>query len=161
MRDRDRGRDIGRGRSRLPPGSLIWNLIPGPQDHDLSWRQTQLLSLPGAPKCMFLNTIWKAPGWLSGWASAFGSGCDPRVMGSSLTSGSLQGICFSFCLSLCLSLINKLSLKKWKGHENFHWMWFIVIWYCICSLPKSTLYAITCTHPALGYTVLESQLVSL
>ena len=34
-----RGRAIGRGRSRLPTGSLIWDLIPGPRDHDLSRRQ--------------------------------------------------------------------------------------------------------------------------
>ena len=31
-----RGRDIGRGRNQLPPGSLRQNSIPGPQDHDLS-----------------------------------------------------------------------------------------------------------------------------
>ena len=31
-----------------------------------------------------------APGWLSGWASAFGSGHDLRVPGSSPASGSLQ-----------------------------------------------------------------------
>ena len=40
MRDIERGRDIGRGRSRLPAGSLVLKLIPGPQDHDLSQRQT-------------------------------------------------------------------------------------------------------------------------
>ena len=62
-----------------------------------------------------------APGWLSDWASAFGSGCDCRVLGSSSTSGSRQGACFSLCLCLCLSLwvshewINKiLKLKKIK-----------------------------------------------
>ena len=50
-----------------------------------------------------------APGWLSGWASAFGSGPDPRVLGSSPTSGSPEGTCFSLCLCLCLSvyLMNK------------------------------------------------------
>ena len=37
---KDTGRDIGRGRSRLPAGSLMQDLIPGPRDHDLSWRQT-------------------------------------------------------------------------------------------------------------------------
>ena len=31
-----RGRDTGRGRSRLHAGSLIWDSIPGPQDHTLS-----------------------------------------------------------------------------------------------------------------------------
>ena len=34
-----------------------------------------------------------APGWLSGGTSAFGSGCDPWVLGA----------CFSLCLRLCLS----------------------------------------------------------
>ena len=45
-----------------------------------------------------------APGWFSGWSSAFLSGCDPGVLGSSPTSGSLQGAYFSFCFCLCLSL---------------------------------------------------------
>ena len=41
MRDTQReSRDIGRGRSRLPVGSLMQDLIPGPWDHDLSQRQT-------------------------------------------------------------------------------------------------------------------------
>ena len=35
----ERGRDIGRGRSRLPTGSPMRDSIPGPQDHDLSQRQ--------------------------------------------------------------------------------------------------------------------------
>ena len=37
MRDteRERGRDTGRGRSRLHSGSPTWNLIPDPQDHAL------------------------------------------------------------------------------------------------------------------------------
>ena len=38
-RHTQRGRDIGRGRSRLPLGSLMWDLSPGPQDHTLSQRQ--------------------------------------------------------------------------------------------------------------------------
>ena len=37
---RGRGRDIGEGRSRLPSGSLMNDSISGPQDHDLSQRQT-------------------------------------------------------------------------------------------------------------------------
>ena len=36
---RDRSRDTGRGRSRLPTGSPMWDLIPGPRDHTLSPRQ--------------------------------------------------------------------------------------------------------------------------
>ena len=38
-RHRERGRDIGRGRSRLSSGSLMWDSIPGPWDHDLSQGQ--------------------------------------------------------------------------------------------------------------------------
>ena len=38
-RHRERGRDIGRGRSRLPEGSSVWNSIPEPWDHDRSQRQ--------------------------------------------------------------------------------------------------------------------------
>ena len=42
-RHRERGgRGIGRRRSRLPMGNLMQNLIPGPQDHDLS--QMQMLN---------------------------------------------------------------------------------------------------------------------
>ena len=37
---RERGRDISRGRSRLPVGSLRRDLIPGSRDHNLSLRQT-------------------------------------------------------------------------------------------------------------------------
>ena len=39
MRDTERGRDTGRGRSRLHAGSLMRDSIPGLQDHDLSQRQ--------------------------------------------------------------------------------------------------------------------------
>ena len=41
MRDteRERGRDTGRGRYRLPAGSLMLDLIPGLQDHALGLRQ--------------------------------------------------------------------------------------------------------------------------
>ena len=38
MRDTERGRDIGRGRSRLHAGSLKWDLIPGLQYHALGCR---------------------------------------------------------------------------------------------------------------------------
>ena len=36
---RERGKDIGRGRTRFPVGSPIWDLIPGLQDHALSSRR--------------------------------------------------------------------------------------------------------------------------
>ena len=42
MRDTERGRDTGRGRSRLPAGSLMRDSIPRPQDHDLSQRQSSI-----------------------------------------------------------------------------------------------------------------------
>ena len=38
-RHRERDRDTGRGRSRLLVGSQMWDLIPGPQGHNLSQRQ--------------------------------------------------------------------------------------------------------------------------
>ena len=38
-RDREWGRDTGRGRSRLHAGSLMWDSILELQDHVLSWRQ--------------------------------------------------------------------------------------------------------------------------
>ena len=35
----ERGRDIGRGRIRIPVRNLMQDSIPGPRDHTLSWRQ--------------------------------------------------------------------------------------------------------------------------
>ena len=37
--EKERGRDTGRGRSRLHAGNLTWDSIPGPQDHALGRRQ--------------------------------------------------------------------------------------------------------------------------
>ena len=39
MRDTERGRDIGRRRSRLSAGGLMQDWTPGLQDHDLNGRQ--------------------------------------------------------------------------------------------------------------------------
>ena len=39
MRDIERGRDIGRGRSRFLRGSLMQDSVPGCWDHALSQRQ--------------------------------------------------------------------------------------------------------------------------
>ena len=36
----ERGRDIGRGRSKLHAGNPMWDSIPGHQDHNLGQRQT-------------------------------------------------------------------------------------------------------------------------
>ena len=53
MRDteRERGRDTDRGRSRLHAGSLMWDSIPGLQDHSLGQKQadTKPLNHPGIP----------------------------------------------------------------------------------------------------------------
>ena len=38
MRDLERGRDTGKGRSRLPAGSPMWDSVPRPRDQDLSQR---------------------------------------------------------------------------------------------------------------------------
>ena len=51
-----RGRDTGRGRSRLHAGSLTWDSILGLQDHALSGRQElKLLSHPGCPGEVIFN----------------------------------------------------------------------------------------------------------
>ena len=39
QRERERGRDTSRGRSRLHAGSPMWDSIPGVRDHSLSQRQ--------------------------------------------------------------------------------------------------------------------------
>ena len=57
--------------------------------------------------CLVKTYSSGAPGWLSGGASAFGSGHDPGVPGSSPTSGSLAGslllpLPVSLPLSVCL-----------------------------------------------------------
>ena len=67
-----------------------------------------------------VSVFW-TPGWLSCWASAFGSGHDPGISGSSPTLVSSRGACFSLCLCLCLylcvshELINKTFFKKIKS----------------------------------------------
>ena len=49
MRYRERGRDIGRGRSRLHTGNLMWNSIPDPELHAEPKVDAQRLSHPGVP----------------------------------------------------------------------------------------------------------------
>ena len=59
MRDREKGRDTGRGRSRLHAGSPMWDSILGLQDHTLGQRQidAQPLSHPGVPILISLKRI--------------------------------------------------------------------------------------------------------
>ena len=49
MSDTERGRDTGRGRSRLPAGSPMWDSIPGPGSQPELKPDAQPLSHPGAP----------------------------------------------------------------------------------------------------------------
>ena len=73
-----RGRDIGRGRSGLPVGSSMWDLILGPWDHALSWRQmlnywaTQALLYDLGifinPTLWVWNTIPVASKWWNPWS---------------------------------------------------------------------------------------------
>ena len=77
--------------------------ISNPLPHPTS--STSLILLYFQHTLNLLN-YW-APGWLSGWASVFGSGCDPGVLGSNPISGSPQGslllpLPMSLPLSLCL-----------------------------------------------------------
>ena len=55
MRDIERGRDIGRGRSRLLTGSLMWDSIPGPGSHPEPKADAQPLSHPGVPTRFFFE----------------------------------------------------------------------------------------------------------
>ena len=61
------------------------------------------------PRVELRKSYGGASGWLSVWASAFGSGRDPGVLRSSPASGSPQEACFSAYVSasLCVSLMNK------------------------------------------------------
>ena len=57
-RHKDRGRDIGRVRSKLPCGDaclLMWDFIPGPRDHDLSQSQTLNHCATQVPPCLSFN----------------------------------------------------------------------------------------------------------
>ena len=52
MRDREteRGRDPGRGRSRVPVGNPMWGLDPRTWGHNLSQRQTLNHRAPQPPR---------------------------------------------------------------------------------------------------------------
>ena len=67
---------------------------------------TRTRSWNSLPSLLWTKTLSvRTPGWLSGWASAFGSGPGPGVLGSSQSRIRLPtGCCFSLCLGLCLSL---------------------------------------------------------
>ena len=95
-RHRERGRDTGRGRSRLLLGSLMRDSIPGPQNHDLSQRQilnhwvTQVplrnrikkkkLAYPCLEQCCTNFNIHRAP-----WFWFGGSDLGPEILHSEQT----------------------------------------------------------------------------
>ena len=56
-RERERGRDTGRGRSRLPAGSPLWDSILGLQGHPGPKAGTKLLSHPEIPLKSFLISL--------------------------------------------------------------------------------------------------------
>ena len=55
MRDTEKGRDIGRGRSRLPAGSPTWDTIPDKGSQPEPKADAQPLSHPGVPQELILN----------------------------------------------------------------------------------------------------------
>ena len=59
MTETERGRDTGRGRSRLHARSLMWDSILGLQDHTLGQRYTKPLSHQGCPGKIFLTKLNK------------------------------------------------------------------------------------------------------
>ena len=99
----------------LPSDSILsaesaWDSFPLPL---LSFCSSpHSLSLSTINKISFKNEILGAPGWLSGWVFAFGSGCNTGLLESSPTWSSPQTPCFSLCLCLCLTLC--VSHKKNK-----------------------------------------------
>ena len=68
-----------------------------------------------------LNVGSRMPGWLSGGVSAFGSGPDPRVPGSSPASGSCMGPTSpSACVSASLCVSHELINEIFKCREQIH-----------------------------------------
>ena len=55
MRDTERGRDTGRGRSRLHAGSPTRGLYPGLQDHAPAEGFAKPLSHPGCPRLLTIG----------------------------------------------------------------------------------------------------------
>ena len=56
-REREGGRDTGRGRSRLHAGNLMWDSIPGLQDHTPGCRRRQTSAPLGLPALKFFKMM--------------------------------------------------------------------------------------------------------
>ena len=80
----------------------------------IKWKKMSVTHfISNAVQCSNKIEQTEQPRWPSGLAPP---GCDPGDPGSSPTSSSLHGACFSLCLCLCLSLSFSLSLSimnKW------------------------------------------------
>ena len=73
-KERERGRDTGRGRSRLHAGSRMQDSIPGPQDHALGWRRRWTAEPPRDPPPFLFVTHSSC--WLP---------CDPKHANGTFT----------------------------------------------------------------------------
>ena len=60
MRDTERGRDIDRGRGRLPAESPVWDSIPGPESLSEPKTDARPLSHPGAPVFHILDDTFES-----------------------------------------------------------------------------------------------------
>ena len=107
----------GRGENLQQAPEAGW--ISQPWDHDMSRNQESVPQLTMAPRCTLrrvfcvvipfwhfsgnscFSKFWRAPWWLTGWASAFSSGRDPGVLRSNLHIGLPAG---SLILPLPMSL---------------------------------------------------------
>ena len=88
---------------RLPLAQVV---IPGSWDqvlHQAPHREGACFSLWLCMHLSWVNKIFGQPWWCSCLVPPSAPGCDPGDPGSSPTSGSLHGACFSLCLCLCTS----------------------------------------------------------
>ena len=84
-------------------------------------------------KSLHFGALW----WLSGWVSAFGSGCDPGIESCiRLSAGSLL---LSLLVSLSLSWINKQNLKKQNKKQNKKTLQVPPVW-CATKRDISNIY---------------------
>ena len=83
------------------------------------------------------------PGWFSGWAAAFGSGCDPGPGIESHIRLPARSLLLSLPVSLplCLSWINKLKGRKKKNGRRFI-SWLVTK----LNLGESTWHSMVCAY---------------
>ena len=96
----------------FPPRScFLFRVTGGTPGSRRMWTRRQ----KNKPNHTLHKCLTRASGWFIGWASAFSSGCNPGVPGSSPASGSPKGACFSLYLCLCFSLCVSFMNKKIKS----------------------------------------------